>query len=138
MNYGQYNQPPYPQQGYPQWPPQPPRPPAAQPPAEKKKPGCLVAGIWLALAAVITLIALAYVGIAAYNSESGGVLATEIMSLPFGFVWSGVLAAVIIQLGFKKAGTGVRVGGPIGCGCLGGIALLMLVFFFFAAIFPSL
>jgi hypothetical protein len=140
MSYGQYNQPANPQQGYPQWPPQPrpPQAPPAQPPAEKKKPGCLIAGIWLALAAVVTLIALVYVGFAAYNSESGGVMATQIMSLPFGFVWGGVLAAIIIQFGFKKAGTGIRVGGPIGCGCLGGLVFLLLVFIFFTGIFPSL
>jgi hypothetical protein len=138
MNYGQYNQPLNPQQGYTQWPPQPPQPPTAQPPAGEKKPGCLMAGIWLTLAAVVTLITLAYVGFAAYNSESAGVTAAEIMALPFGFAWSGALAAVIIRLGFKKAGTGLRVGGPMGCGCLGGIVLLLLVLLFFAAIFPSL
>jgi hypothetical protein len=143
MQYGPYNPPPgqppawQPQpQVPPGYPPQP-VPPAQQAPAPKKA-GCLMPVIWMILAFLGTLIAAAGVGIAAYNSESAGVQATQIAAIPFGFVWGGALAAAIIQLFWKKASTAVRVAGPIGCGCLGAIVFVGLVVVFFAAIFPSL
>jgi hypothetical protein len=63
---------------------------------------------------------------------------TYFASLPFGFVWSGLLAAAIMQFGWKKASPGMRAGGPIGCGCLGAIVFIGLIVVFFTAIFPSL
>ncbi|MFH1437475.1 MAG: hypothetical protein ABIJ56_17345 [Pseudomonadota bacterium] len=113
-------------------------PPPAQQPAEPPKPGCLIPGIWAGIAAVVTLIALVLVAIMASGSETAGVNATTLASLPVGVVWGGSLASVIIHLAFKKASSKVRIGAPIGCGCLGGIFLLALVFIFFQAIFPAL
>jgi len=95
-------------------------------------------GLWLGLTSVATLISLAYVAFAACNSESAGIRAAGIVALPLGMFWGGMLAAIIVQFAWKKASSGVRIAGPIGCGCLGGIILLVLVLLFFAVIFPAL
>lgn len=150
MQYGPYNQqppygqPPYGQPPAPQGPPGPQVPPgygqpAAPPAPEKpKKAGCLMPVLWLVVTVIVTLVCAAFVGLMAADSETQGMQATQVVALPFGFVWGGLLAASIIQIAWKKASTAVRVAGPLGCGCLGGIIMLALVFFFFAAIFPSL
>lgn len=144
MQYGPYNQqpaqPPYGQPPSPQGPPpgwgQPQAAPTA--PEKPKKPGCLMPVLWLVVTILVTLICAAFVGLMAADSESQGVQATQIVALPFGFVWSGLLAASIIQIAWKKASTAVRVAGPLGCGCLGGIIMILLVIVFFTAIFPGL
>jgi len=144
MQYGPYNPPPGqppawqpPVQVPAGYPPPQAAPPVPQAPAPKKA-GCLMPVIWMILALLGTLITAAAVGIAAYDSETAGVQATQIMAIPFGFVWGGALAAAIIQLFWKKASTAVRAAGPIGCGCLGAIVIVGLVVVFFAAIFPAL
>jgi hypothetical protein len=103
-----------------------------------KKPGCLIPGLWAGFAALVTLAAIAFVGIAAAGSESRGVRAAYLAALPLGLAWGGLIASLVMHLAFKKAGTGARIGGSLGCGCLGGIILLALALFFFTAIFPSL
>jgi hypothetical protein len=94
--------------------------------------------VWLGVALFVTLVCAAGVGVMASGSETDGMNATYMASLPFGYVWGGVLAAAIIQLGWKKASPGVRIGGPLGCGCLGAIVFAGLIVVFFTAIFPSL
>jgi hypothetical protein len=144
MQYGPYNQqPPQPPYGQPP-PPQAPPPgwgqPQAAPPAPEKpkKAGCLMPVLWLVVTFLVTLVCAAFVGLMAADSESKGVEATQVVALPFGFVWGGLLAASIIQIAWKKASTAVRVAGPLGCGCLGGIIMILLVIVFFSAIFPAL
>ena len=95
-------------------------------------------GLWLGGALLMTLICGAIVGVGASGSESDGVAATQLASLPFGFVWGGLLSAAIIHLAWKKASAGVRIGGPLGCGCLGAIVMIGMVVVFFTAIFPAL
>ena len=123
----QYGPPPYYNQPYRQGPdPEPP------------KPGCLMPAIWLGATILITLICAVVVGGMASQSETDGVQATQIASIPFGFVWGGLVSAAILQFGWKKASPGMRAGGPLGCGCLGAIVMAGLVVVFFTAIFPSL
>jgi len=107
-------------------------------PPDISKPGCLMPGIWLGVTALVTLAGLAYFGIAVSGSERAGVEATYIVAGPLGIVWSGCLAAIIVHLAMKKASTGVRAGVPIGCGCLGGVTLFLLILVFFAVIWPEL
>lgn len=107
-------------------------------PDQTPKPGCLMPGLWLGGAALATLICGAIVGIGASGSESDGVAAANIAAGPFGFAWGGMLSAAIIHLAWKRASSGVRVGGPLGCGCLGAIVMIVGVVVFFAAIFPAL
>lgn len=104
---------------------------------EQKKPGCVWPILWGVAAVLVTLISAAGVGLAASDSESAGVMATTIAALPFGFVWAGTLGALIMQFAAKDSKP-LRYGVPVGCGCLGGLFLLTMIFLFFAAIFPSL
>ncbi len=94
--------------------------------------------LWLGATLLITLVCAVVVGIMGSGSESDGVEAAQLAAAPFGFVWGGLLSAAIIQLGWKRASTGVRVGGPLGCGCLGAIVMIGGIIVFFAAIFPAL
>lgn len=105
---------------------------------EAPKKGCLMPGIWLGASALVTLVGLAFLGIAASGSERDGVMATWIVAGPLGLVWAGSLAGLITHFAFRRGSTAVRAGVPLGCGCLGAIALFGLVFVFFAAIWPSL
>ncbi|MBW2263062.1 MAG: hypothetical protein JRG91_13875 [Deltaproteobacteria bacterium] len=104
---------------------------------EKKGPGCIWPALWGVAAVLGTIICAAVVGIMAADSESAGVTATYIVAFPFGALWSGAIAALIVQF-VGKDNKGVRYGVPPGCGCLGGLALLFMIFFFFVAIFPAL
>jgi hypothetical protein len=104
--------------------------------SEEKKPGCLWPAAWLILGLLGTIIAAVAVGLSAADSESAGMLATQVVAFPVGALWSGGLVALIVH--FMKSGKGVRIGAPLGCGCLGGIIMAVLVVVFFTAIFPSL
>ncbi len=126
----------YPQPGY--QPGQQPAPYAPPPTEQGPRPGFLMPGVWLAVAALVTLACGGYVGFSAYGSESAGVAATYAASLPFGMAWAGAIAALGVHLFYKKGSKGVRVGVPLGCGCLGGLILFGAIFVFFVAIFPAL
>lgn len=121
---------------------QPPHPHHHQPyrgqPVAPPKPGCLMPVVWLVATLVITLVCAVVVGGMASTSESKGVEAAQWAAMPFGFVWGGLLSAVLVQLAWKKASPAVRVAGPLGCGCLGAIVMIGLIVVFFAAIFPAL
>ncbi len=95
-------------------------------------------GIWLGVGALVSLTCLAYLGFAAYGSESAGVRATYAVALPLGTVWAGAITALAVHLFYKRGSRGVRVGVPMGCGCLGGLILFGLIAVFFMAIFPAL
>ncbi len=104
---------------------------------ENKKPGCLAPILWTVAAFLVTLVCAVFVGLMANESESNGMTATYIEALPFGALWSGAIGALIAYFAKPKSGA-VRIGMPFGCGCLGGIVLLALIFVFFVAIFPAL
>ena len=105
---------------------------------EAPRPGFLMPGIWLGVAALVTLAMVAYVGMMAWGSESAGVQATYRAALPLGTVWAGSITALAVHLFYKKGSRGVRVGVPLGCGCLGGLILFGMIMVFFVAIFPAL
>ncbi len=105
---------------------------------EPPKPGCIMPLVWLGVTLLITLICGVVVGGMASTSETKGVEAAQLAALPFGFVWGGMLSAVIVQLAWKRATPAVRIAGPLGCGCLGAIVMIGLIIVFFAAIFPAL
>jgi hypothetical protein len=98
--------------------------------------GCLMPIVWAVIAGVTVCGAAAWTGLAGMGSESAGMNAATFSAGPFGFGLAGGLAALIIH--FVSRNTGVRVGVPVGCGCLGAIAAVASVGFFFAAIWPSL
>lgn len=62
---------------------------------------------------------------------------TQAVAFPLGVLCFGGFVALITWF-MKKAGGGVRYGAPLGCGCLGGILMVVLVVVFFRFIFPSL
>lgn len=92
--------------------------------------------VWAVIGALTVCGSAAWTGIAASGSESAGVTAATMSAGPFGFGLAGAFVALIVH--FASRNTGVRVGVPLGCGCLGAIAGVFGVGFFFAAIFPSL
>ncbi len=102
---------------------------------EKPRRAWMAPLVWLAVAAVGTLICLVVVGVAAAGSESAGVSATYSVAFPLGFLWAGALAAVAGNFFLEG---GARMAAPFGCGVLGGGALLGLIVLFFVAIFPAL
>jgi len=104
---------------------------------EKKGPGCIWPILWVLAALVGTILCAAFVIFMAADSESAGVTATYIAAFPFGALWSGAIAALVVQF-VGKDNKGVRYGVPPGCGCLGGIVLFLMIFVFFVSIFPAL
>ncbi len=144
--YPPYQQPGYPpanQPGYPSAGGAPGYPPPQTlqpgvPGQDGPKPGFLMPGIWLGVAVLVTLVMGGYVGFAAWRSETAGMQATYAAAWPLGTVWAGAITALAVHLFYKKGNKGVRVGVPIGCGCLGGMILFGLIFVFFATIFRAL
>ena len=105
--------------------------------ADTEKPGWLAPILWGVIGLVGTVILAAIVGVAAYDSESAGMTATYVVSFPAGFLWAGFWGALLFHFVTPNK-RGVRVAAPFGCAFVGGVALLALIFLFFAAIFPSL
>lgn len=103
---------------------------------EEAKPGPLLPLAWAAAAIFVTLVAAVGVGVMASGSESAGVSASQLAAGPTGFVCSGAVAALVVHFASRSAG--VRIGVPIGCGCLGGIGAFVMLVVFYAAIWPSL
>jgi len=99
--------------------------------------GYMPVAIWLVLALGVSVLAAAAIGMLAYESEEGGVMATMVAAPFVGAAWSGAFAAAVIWL-TRQEKTVVRLGIPFGCAILGGILLLILVVVFFAVIFPAL
>jgi len=97
--------------------------------------GCPAAGCLTAI--VATAAAVAWIGFAAYASESAGVQAALLAAFPLGAVCSWALVALVVQLAGKESGA-MRWGAPAGCACLGGAALLLVALLFFTTIFPAL
>jgi hypothetical protein len=102
------------------------------------RPGCLMPGIWLGIGVLITLGGLGAIVLGAIDSERAGVAMSYVAAGPLGLAWSGALAAAVIQLFVRKAGTGVRAGVPIGCGLVGGIVAFVLLLVFFEVVWPEL
>ena len=100
-------------------------------------PGPLSPLIWSGVALFGTCAGIGGLGLAVADSESAGVMASMIVAGPLGFIWAGALAAIVLHF-IKKAGRGVRLGAPFGCGCLGAIGMGLIAFVFFAVIFPEL
>ena len=93
---------------------------------------------WVGLAMLGSLGACAGIGLSAADSESAGVVATQLAAFPLGFVLGGALTGLVLHFGVKRATTLLRVLGPLGCGCMSGVLMLGAAFVFFAAIFPAL
>lgn len=106
-------------------------------PDRNERPGWLMPALWIVTAAVGTVVGLAVVVFFAAGSESAGVTATMLAAFPLGLLWSGALAALVVQLSGQTR-AGVRIGAPLGCGFVGGLGLLVMVALFFLAIFPAL
>ena len=94
--------------------------------------------VWAGLALLCCVGVCAGVGVSAYSSESAGVTAAQLAAFPLGFTLAGALGAAGIHFGVRDATTPVQVGGPVGCGCLGGVAMVAVAVLFFAVIFPAL
>jgi len=93
--------------------------------------------VWIVLTLLVTLGSVGGVGFAISTSEEAGKTAALVAAFPLAFCWSALLAALGLQL-FKKGGTGVRVGLPLGCGFLGALVFFGLVAGFLLVIFPQL
>ena len=93
---------------------------------------------WVAVAGLVSIAACAGIGLGVNDSESAGVLAAQLSAFPLGFSLSAALAGLIIHFAIQRATTLLRVTGPLGCGCLGGLVTLGVVFGFFVLIFPEL
>ncbi|GDX80829.1 hypothetical protein LBMAG42_26400 [Deltaproteobacteria bacterium] len=99
-------------------------------------PSFLMPGLWMAATALVTLAVVGAVGVMGYGSESAGMLASNLAAFPLGFVCTGAAVAVVVH--FVVKGGPLRLAVPMGCGCLGGIGLLVGLTVFYAAIWPSL
>ena len=106
------------------------------PPNGPALPTWFVAGTMI-FGVLATLVAAVIVGIAGYDSESAGVIATYAVALPLGLFWGAGIGALIGRFLLGSSPTAAKVA-PGGCGCLGGIALLITAVVFFEAIFPAL
>jgi len=103
---------------------------------EEAKPGCLMPVGWAIAAGIVACGGGGAVGFAGAGSESAGVSAAYMAAGPIGFALAGAMGAGVVHFASRNAS--VRAGVPVGCGCLGGVALFALTFVFFAAIFPAL
>ena len=104
-----------------------------------ERPGLTLPLVWLAAGIVGTIAGVAIVGAAAYNSESGGIVATNAAAFPLGALWGGSIGAWIAHFALRdRDSKGLRIAAPFGCGCLSGVVMLLLSIVFFAAIFPAL
>jgi hypothetical protein len=104
---------------------------------ETKKPGCLWPAAWLILGLLGTIAGVAAIALGGMSSESLGVTITQAAAFPLGVLWFGGFIALITYF-MKKAGGGVRYGAPLGCGCLGGILMVVLVWVFFGFVWQML
>jgi hypothetical protein len=104
---------------------------------ESSKPGFMMPILWIVLAGAFCTLSCAGVGFAGMGSETAGVNAAWYASFPFCFFASAALGGVIFHFAIPRASP-VRIAGPLGCGCLGGILGIGMVVTFFAAIWPSL
>lgn len=96
-------------------------PAATPPPAPKRSLWMPMA--WLLLVFLGSAGACAGIGASLQRSEDAAILATQISAFPLGFVLCGALAGLIVHFGVRRATTLLRVVGPLGCGCLGGVVL---------------
>ena len=94
--------------------------------------------VWVVLTLLVAFVSCAGVGASAYDSESAGVVASQLAAFPLGFALAGTTGAIGIHFGMKQASNAIRMGGPVGCGCLGGLAMVAMAMLFFVAIFPAL
>ncbi len=107
------------------------------PPPGPPRPSLKWLFAWSLAAVVVTFASFASVGIAAYGSESAGVVAASIAALPLGFVWTGFFGAVVGRYLFTD-NVAARRFAPLGFGCGGGLLFSFLVFIFFVGVFPAL
>lgn len=105
-----------------------------EPEAERPSPAMPI--LWTVAALVVTVASALCVGVFASGSESDGVAASNLAAFPLGFVCTGAPVALVVHFAVKQGAA--RIAAPLGCGCLGGVGLLAGLFFFYAAIWPSL
>lgn len=108
----------------------------AAPESPEAGPGCLMPGLWLTAAALVTVLCVAAVGLTGASSESAGVAASNFASLPLGFVCVGAPVALGVHFLVKRGVA--RIVAPLGCGCLGAVGFFLGLTVFYAAIWPSL
>ena len=103
----------------------------------RTEPGPLMPIVWWAVAMVAGVCLFLWVGVAGMGSESAGVQAAMIASLPVGFLLGGAVASIPVHL-LVRGSTAGRLLAPAGCGCLSAGLVASLVMFFFAVVFPAL
>lgn len=101
------------------------------------QPGPLLPIIWWAIAMVAGVCLCLWVAVAGMGSESAGVQAAMLASLPLGFLFGGAIGSIPVHL-LVRGSTAARLLAPAGCGCLSAGAVASLVAFFFAVVFPAL
>ena len=77
---------------------------------------------WFVLTLIVVALCVAYVKTRLFTSADQ----LLVVAAPLGFVLGGTIGSVGIQVGRKDASTAVRIGGPIGIGCLGVIGMGVL------------
>jgi len=102
--------------------------------------GCLSVLGFLALALLVSITGVIAIALTGMESESLGVTATYVMSMPMGAVWSALFVALAVYLftDHTKTKKLTHLAPPLGCGCLGAILVPVLVWVFFTGIWPSL
>jgi hypothetical protein len=101
--------------------------------------GCLSSLAWLFLAMLGTIVGGVAIGLSGYRSEHLGVIATYVVAAPLGLVWCATLAALMAYfLSDRNDDKRLHIGAPIGCGCLGALAVPVALWIFYVGIWPNL
>ena len=112
--------------------------PEAAPQPEGPKRSLLMPVLWVLLAGLVSAGACAGIGLSAGGSEEQLLLAAQVSAFPLGFVLCGALVGLIVHFGVRRATTLLRVVGPLGCGCLGGLLAVGLAVAVVALVLPAL
>lgn len=105
--------------------------------ARVRKIGLFVLGATVLLFALVFVASLAWVGFAAYGSETAGVRATYLVSFPLGATALAMLGAAGGHFLVKKSAA-AKIAVPVVAGFVGGVGTLAMVLLFFELIFPAL
>jgi len=85
----------------------------------EKRPAPYIPIAWVILTSVVVVLCSAYLKSRVFTSADQ----LLIVAAPLGFVLGGTVGSIGIHVRKKDASTAVRVGGPLGTGCLGVISM---------------